>query len=218
MKVTTIELFSRNYEVIDFVLQFSTINNDKGLFVLYVEDKANDVFLVESFATYFVLFGILEATPIEEDEKIEFIKEITNEKYKDYWLKALKDENDEIEYLTTDRALAEWEEYKDMGNADDDNCFSYFFNNDSLIQVEKNNEGGYNVALTQVEENKDDVIQTATFNNFENMVYGIAPFCQKNFQDEYEMAGFVSHLFYSFVSLDEDVEKFRDELGEMIMK
>ena len=218
MEVITRELFSRNYEVIDFVLQFSTINNDKGLFVLYVEDKANNVFFAESFATYFVLFRSLEESPIEEDEKIEFIKEITNEKYKDYWLKALRDESDEIEYLTTDRALAEWEEYKDMGNADDDNRFWYSFNNESFIQIEINDDGGYDVSITQVEENKDDDIQTATFNNFENMVYGIAPFCQKNFEDQYEMAGFVSHLFYSFVSLDEDVEKFRDELGEMIMK
>lgn len=34
MEVITRELFSRNYEVIDFVLQFSTINNDKGFFFI----------------------------------------------------------------------------------------------------------------------------------------------------------------------------------------
>lgn len=218
MEVITRELFSRNYEVIDFVLQFSTINNDKGLFVLYVEDKANGIFFAESFATYFVLFRRLEESPIEEDEKIEFIKEITNEKYKNYWLKALGDEDVEIQYLTTDRALAEWEEYKDLANDDSEKRFWYSFNNESFIQIVINDDGEYDVSFTQVEENKEDDLQIATFNNFENMVYGIAPFCQKNFESQYEMAGFVSHLYYSLVDFDEDVEKFRDELGEMIMK
>ena len=218
MKVTTKELFSREYEVIDFVLQFSTINNDKGLFVLYVEDRANDDFYAQSFATYFPLFNILESAPIEENEKVEFIKELTNEKYKEYWLLALKDESDEIQYLTTDSALAEWEEYKGLTDTDDDNRFCYSFNNDSFIQIEINDDGGYNVSFTQVEEDKDDDLQIATFNNFEEMIYGIAPFCQKNFEDQYEFSVFVGHLYFSFNSLDEDAEKFKDELGEMLMK
>lgn len=219
MEVKTIELFSREFEVVDMVVQFSTINNEKGLFIIYINDKANEIFYVSSLSTYFLLFNELEKLPIEEKEKVEFISEITSDKYKDYWLTALNDENlNDTQYMTTDGALAEWEEYKDLANDDSEKRFWYSFNNESFIQIVINDDGEYDVSFTQVEENKEDDLQIATFNNFENMVYGIAPFCQKNFEDQYEMAGFVSHLYYSLVDFDEDVEKFRDELGEMIMK
>lgn len=224
MEVKTIELFSKECEVIDIVVQFSTINNDKGLFVLYIDDKANDVFYTESLTTYFLLFYNLEKLPIEEKEKVEFIQEITSEKYKAYWLKALNDENlNDTEYLTTESALAEWDKYKefedaDNSNADDSNRFDYYFNNNCFIQITKNEDGGYDVGIVQVEEGKEDDLQRTTFDNFEEMIYGIAPFCQKNFEDEYEMAVFTSHLYYSFVNLDNDVKQLKDEIANMIMK
>ena len=218
MKVTTKELFNREYEITDIVISFSNINDgEKGIFIMYVNDKANNVLVTYDFCMYHTLFSPLQMIAIEDEEKIELLKEIS--KFKAEWKLALKEqtENDNAKYLETEDVLKEWEEYN---SEDDETPFAYNFNNDSFIQIKRNDDGGYNVGITQVDESgeEEDDTRVASFNSFEDMLHGIAPFCQRNFEDEYEFGAFTSHLYFSFVTVDDDVEKLKDEIGEIILK
>lgn len=218
MKVTTKELFNREYEITSIVIMFSNINDgEKGIFIMYVNDKANNILLTFEFCMYYTLFNHLQMVAIEDDEKTELLKEIS--KFKDEWVLAMKEQadNDNAEYLETEDVLKEWEEYN---SEDDVTPFAYNFNNDSYMQIKRNDDGGYDVGINQVDETgeEEDDLKIASFNSFEEMLYGIAPFVQRNCEDEYEFGLLTSHLYYSFVAVDDDVEQLKDEIGEILMK
>lgn len=203
MKVTTKELFTKQYDVAGIAMQFSLIEGEKnkrGIFVMYTYDDDNNVLSVDEFMTYGLMFRILDLTAIEEDEKVELIKQINS--YKDCW-ELTEEEN----LISDEELLDQWKEWNEPFEESQTDC-NFMFENGTYIEINQG-EDGYTVHITK--EGEEPLI--GTFTSIEELCYGLAPIAQEsdNREDIYMLANQIRFSFddHSFDS---------DEIFEMLMK
>ena len=204
MKVTTKELFTKQYDVAGIAMQFSIIEGEKnkrGIFVMYTYDDVNNVLSVDEFMTYGLMFRILDLAAIEEDEKVELIKQINS--YKDCW-ELTEEEN----LISDEELLDQWKEWNEpFEESQTENC-NFMFENGTYIEINQG-EDGYTVHITK--EGEEPLM--GTFTSIEELCYGLAPIAQEsdNREDIYMLANQIRLSFddHSFDS---------DEIFEMLMK
>ena len=90
------------------------------------------------------------------------------------------------------------------------NEFEFTFIIGDLMHITKG-EDGYTVCLLAAEPSM------GTFTSFENLLYGIAPYIQNNVASEAEFKKFISSLSSHFAE-DEEVQRLKDEIGEILLK
>lgn len=214
MNITRKDLLSKQYEIIDIVLEFDTVNDgEASSFLMHVFDKANKVYMTYQFNIYNTFYYVMNSIPIEEEEKVELIREVAQ--FQDEWESTLKGEDlPEVELLAPDRVVEQWEEFLNLGGDEeydfDENTLHYTFNNGLEIEVVYG-EDGFTVNIATEEP------QTATYTTYENLLYGLAPLVQANIADEYEFAMLTSDLYFTFAHIPE-VEELKDQVGEILMK
>lgn len=89
--------------------------------------------------------------------------------------------------------------------------FEFTFASGTVIKIVLG-EDGYNVNIYGV-----DKPLMGTFTDFENLLKGIALVIQENVANQFEFGMFVSHLYFSFKEQDNEVERLKDEIGEILM-
>ena len=99
----------------------------------------------------------------------------------------------------------------------EENRLDFFFHNVSFIQISRNKDKTYSVSFVQVIKNKDDDMSISLFNKYEDLLYGIAPFCKKNFRGVQETVSFLNKLYLTYVDIDDDVEKLKDSTKEILL-
>lgn len=220
MNITRKELISKQYEIIDIVLEFDTVNDgEANSFLMHVFDKTNKVYMTYQFSIYNTFYYVMNSIPIEEEEKVELIKEIAQ--FKDEWESTLKGEDlPEVELLAPDRVVEQWEEFLNLGGDEDyeeayefdgdGEVFNCTFGNGLHMEIEKGVDE-YTVTI------ESDPPKMASFTTFENMLYGIAPTVQENVEDEYEFMTFAQNLYLNYAG-DAEVERLKDEIRDILMK
>lgn len=220
MNITRKELLSKQYEIIDIVLEFDTVNDgEANSFLMHVFDKANKVYMTYQFNIYSTFYYVMNSIPIEEEEKVELIKEVAQ--FQDEWESTLKGEDlPEVELLTPDKVVEQWEEFLNLGEDEDyeeayefdgdGEVFNCTFGNGLHMEIEKGVDE-YTVTI------ESDPPKMASFSNFENMLYGIAPTVQENVEDEYEFMTFAQNLYLNYAE-DAEVERLKDEIRDILMK
>lgn len=220
MVITRKELISKQYEIIDIVLEFDTVNDGEvSSFLMHTFEKTNKVYITHQFNLYNTFFYALDTIPIEEEEKVELIKEVAQ--FQDEWKSTLKGEGlPETELLAPDKVVQEWEDYNNL-DTDEDYEEVYDFNGDGEVfdctfrnglhmEIEKGVDE-YTVTI------ESDPPKMASFTTFENMLYGIGSTVQENVEDEYEFMAFFQNLYLNYAG-DAEVERLKDEIGDILMK
>ena len=100
MKVITKELFHQKYCDWDLTVQFSTVNEKRGIFLLYFYDKKRDELSVFEVANYFQLYISVGNVASTEEDAIKLIQRINH--YEEYW-RMTYEEN----YIAIDDKLKE---------------------------------------------------------------------------------------------------------------
>lgn len=208
MKIDRKELLSKEYDITDIVLEYTTINDGKkNTFFMYMFDKRIGFFHHTDFQDYQSLFRFVLPMSLEDEEKVQLIREIAQ--FKDEWKKVMENNDlDEFKILTPDELVQEWEEYKNNEEEDYDiEPFFYTFNNGLAFNIEK----GVNKYTLTIESNPP---QITTFSSFEELLHGLAPVVRENIEDQLEFGKLNGDLIIHFYD-DEDAGDIVDDISEI---
>ena len=104
MKVSTKELFKKNYSKKSVCVQFSSVDEKVGVFIVFYVDKADDEVTVFTAANYFQLFYGIRNMEIEDAEATNLLETINH--FQEEWAITY-----EMQYLDDDKLIERYKEF-----------------------------------------------------------------------------------------------------------